>query len=1604
MNKISLEKLLIARQPELPERDYWVEVFREPFDKSAYPVRPAGRQTGWAEYGFTVDPDTVAAVEALTGRADHKLHVLLCSVLGVQLHKYLGGKAPVIGTAVYGKAGGQPFINTLLPLRVPVRPTASFLEVLRETAAVMQAGVQHQNFPVALLPALLKLEDREDGFPLFDISLVVDSIQQPEHVREVSHRLQLVFHPGPGQLRATVRYDAGRYTGEDIRAFAGHFTHLLAQAAADKHRPVRHLQLLTGPEKTFLLEGLAGPQEVWEDDTLLGGLGRMAAAYPGEPALADGTETLTYGQLDAQSNQLAHYIRSKGYPSESLVGILMERSAQAVVAMIGIMKAGCAYVPLNPALPLRRLAGLVADTRMPLLVGDKANIHLLNRLQWEEAGVRTILCLDSEHVQAEKEQFFNELMDRKLWEYVGRQATDDISGGGWRSSYTGQLLSREEMDEYGDNALRKLEPLLRKDMRVLEIGCASGITMFRIAPLVAHYHGTDLNPVIIARNQEVVEQHGWQHVTLSTLEAHEVAGLAGDGPYNLIIINSVIQSFHGHNYLRSVLRDCVDLLADGGHLFIGDVMDQERKGALVEDLEKFAAANHGKGYQTKTDFSSELFVARAFFEDLRYDIPGISRVAFSEKIHTRENELTRFRYDALLSVSKATAAHPAGERHRVQDDRRAVRAFPAVSPAAVPGPGQLAYVIHTSGSTGRPKGVMVEQGTVYNTIRAQVAIFGLRPGNRVLQFASLSFDASVMEIFMGLLSGSTLCIIPEAVKNDRDAFLRYVQEHSVTVALLPPSFLTLFEPAHLAQLPKLITGGEAALRHFVNAYSPQGTYFNAYGPTEVSICASIYALPAGQQVEHETVPIGKPLPNTRLYVLGPDRELLPPGQKGEIYAAGAGVARGYLNQPALTESRFLADPFRAGQRMYATGDLGRWLPDGTLEYLGRADDQVKVRGYRVEPGEVEKALLGLPGVREAVVVAQCDDQSENYLVAYLVSRDGTDVAALRQQLQQVLPDYMMPAYLVPLERMPLTSSGKVDKNRLPGVGEPAGADAPGQAPRTPEEAQLLAIWEEVLGRRGIGVRDNFFSIGGHSLKATRLVYHIRKTLNVELGIRAVFEHPTVEALAQFIGGRKRGAGAGIVPLPPAADYALSPAQQRTWLLQQPAPGSPACYLSVCLSLEGPLDATALAQAFEGVVARHEALRTVFREQAGGSVRQCILTPAACGFALATEDLRALPGNDEQALRRVQQEARTAFDLEKGPLLRALLLRVDEDRHVLGVTLHHLAGDGWSVQILLRDVMRLYQGRLQQRNPNLPPLPVQYKDYAAWMNGRAGDPALGEQRKYWLAQFAGEVPVLDLPADRVRSQPGQPAGDLVVRVIAGDTCRRFGQMCRQGGGTLLEGLAAALNALLYRHTGQTDLVLGTPVAGREHADLNDQVGLYVNTLALRNQFEAGNTFAELFAGVRRNTQEAYRHQAYPFDFLVNELKSGSDTLRWPLFDVMITLQDTDLLKQALEEALPAGLRITHYDRQEMPAECNLAFQFYQAGEGLVLHLAYDTRLFDRGTAEELARRLETLMDAVAVDPGQRLADLPLAVALDRVRQAFAARSTQPHVQTNSLELC
>jgi amino acid adenylation domain-containing protein len=1300
-----------------PEQaEYWAgalagapELLELPTDRP----RPAVQDTAGAVAPLVLDEELTAALKALGQKHGTTLFMTLMAGWAAVLARLSGQDDLVIGTPTANRGRTEIegligfFVNTLA-LRVDLSGEPTVAELLERVKARSLQAQAHQDIPFEQVVEVVKPTRSTAHTPLFQVMFVwqnaprerlaLDGLQGSLDTAEHSTSkfdLTLTLQESEGRIVGGLEYATALFEAETMERWLGYLRRALREMAAGADRRVDRLPLLSAAERVRVVEEWNATDADFPREACIHELFEARAlSAPHAVAVECEDEQLTYAQLNARANRLAHYLRGRGVGPDARVGICVERSAQMVVGLLATLKAGGAYLPLDPGYPADRLRYMVEDARPALLLTQ--------------------------------------------------------------------------------------------------------------APLAGLFAGTGVPVVDVA---------------------------------------------------------CADAWAGQ------------------------PSANPARG--------------------------------------------------------ELTSSH-------------------------------LAYVIYTSGSTGLPKGVMIEHRSLVNHTLWQAAAFGINEDDSVLQRTSISFDASVWELWTTLSVGARMVLLPPDAARDPGAMGRVIARSGVTVAQFVPTLLqaVLRAMPRGAKLPcrYAFCGGEPLTAALVAEARRAGVreVVNLYGPTEATIESTSHVC-----VDDGLAPsIGRPVTNARVYVLDAAGEPVPAGVAGEMYIGGAGVARGYLDRPELTAERFVRDPFHGG-RMYRTGDLARWRADGTLEFLGRNDHQVKVRGYRIELGEIESRLAAHASVREAVVSAR-GPAGDKRLVAYYTGGEA-GVESLRGWLLETLPEYMVPAAYVRMDVLPLTPSGKVDRKALPAPEGDAFATRGYEAPVGETEEALAAVWAELLGAERVGRHDHFFELGGHSLLAVQVISRVRQVLGAETSLGDLFARPV---LADFARGLETAARAGVPAIVPAertGPLPLSFAQQRLWFLEQLGGSGAAYRVAGGLRLRGRLDRAALGRALDRIVERHESLRTVFAEVDGEPV-QVIAPVAGCSFRL-----RDLGTHAEAELERLASEETNApFDLEYGPLIRGSLVRLGDDDHVLLLAMHHIVSDGWSIGVLTRELSALYAAFARGEGDPLAPLPVQYADYAAWQRARVDGEVLRAQADFWKDALAGAPELLELPADRPRPAVRDHAGATLGLELDEELTAALKALGQRQGTTLYMTVLAGWATVLARLSGQHDVVIGSPTANRGQAEIEGLIGFFVNTLALRLDLSGTPTVAELLARVKERALEAQAHQDIPFEQVVERVQPARSLSHTPLFQVMFAWQNAS---QGLV-ALP-GLEVESLGNAGRgTAKFDLTLSMAESEGRIVGGVEFATALFDAATVERYLGYLRRVLAAMAADEHQAVDRLPLLPESER----------------------
>jgi amino acid adenylation domain-containing protein len=1307
-NRDRSSEIALAASQYGKEKKYWLDKLSGEIVKSSFPY--SFKKTSKNGYKidaltFKLPAELAAKLMEISSNMDNRLHIVLVTGVVILLKKYTGNNDIVVGTSIYKQDVEGDFINTVLALRNRLNGDTTFKELLlKEVRPTITGANENQNYPIETLLYQLNMTDNRDGFPLFDVAVLLENIHEKAYLRDTKPNVLFSFLRNDKSIECRLEYNASLYDKKTIERLTGHFMMLMGNAVSNLDINISDIDILPDEEKRqqivdFNNTSVDYPKTKTVDQLFT----EMAKQVPGKIAVHCEGDSLTYFQLDEKTTKLAAYLRSREVGPEEPVGIMAEHSTEMIAGVLGILKAGAAYMPINPDYP------------------------------------------------------------------------------------------------------------------------------------------------------------------------------------------------------------------------------EERKKYLLKD-------GNAKILLTNIEVSNDLPV-----EVIRLTDPGI------------------YKYDSV-----------------VENDNHA---------------GNLAYIMYTSGSTGQPKGIMVEHRNVIRLVK-NTNYIQFQEDDRILQTGALEFDASTFEIWGALLNGLELHLVKKDTVLVADKLKDIIRTDKITTMWLTSPLFNQISDADIeifSGIRNLIVGGDVLSPVHINRVKnrfPGLNVINGYGPTENTTFSITHLIDTDYE---DNIPIGKPIANSTAYIVDKDNRLLPLGAPGELYVGGDGIARGYLNNPDLTVEKFIGmeEVLNAGKwpplpaalnaqqsSLYRTGDLARWLPDRTIEFLGRYDQQVKIRGYRIEPGEIETRLLKLEGISDAVVIVLEGGDGEKHLCAYVVSDEEIDGPELRNALAETLPDYMIPSYFVRLERIPLTLNGKVDRKRLP---QPEiNADENYAAPRNDVDEKLIEIWADLLGleKNKLGIDTNFFEIGGHSLKATLLITKIHKSFDVKVPLGEIFRCPTIRELADCMKELEEDIFQLLKVVEAREYYELSPAQKRLFIAEQMGKTSSLYSLPMNFILEGELELRRLENAFAGLINRHESLRTSFRLVEDKPVQKI-----HSQVEFAVQHYEAGKNSGEAAVDAIMQQFLQPFDLSHAPLLRVGLIKVTEMRHILMVDIHHIVTDGTSMEIMIDEFDALYRGE------TLPDLRLQYKDYSNWQNRLLLSDEIRKQEEYWLKQFSGHIPRLNLPTDGERSGQDNAAGDSLSFEISRQDSEALNALALAEGVTLYMLILAVYNVFLAKLCQQEDILVGTPVAGRRHADLELVFGMFINTLCLRNFPKGDSTFRQFLADVKQRTLEGFENQDYQFEDLVEKLAIERVPGQNPLFNVSFSFHNEVRSDRSSNIEL-TSLTLVPYESDTATSYFDLTLRGIEIDKKLYFTFQYDNRLFEKESLGIYATYFQKVVSCVLENPARKIHDMNIITQLHK----------------------
>jgi amino acid adenylation domain-containing protein len=1347
-------------------------------------------------------------------------------------------------------------------------------------------------------------------------------------------------------------------------------------------------------------------------------------------------QTLTYDRCQARMNRMRRFITAKELFKEKdresphpQAAVILDNPLHLMAILPVLKSLHISYIVITPPLNQGKKRELTDSLSISTIFSESRFLDEMDQLFWETRTLKNYIIVDHYDYKASKKE--SDL--REVWDAAAGGSTEAVNDYRWNSIYTGEPFSLEEMNQYTANVRVKLKPYLTGETRVLEVGCGHGLVLFEIAPRVGYYYATDLTPVIIEKNRARVQREGLRHVELKALAASQIDTLEVR-EFDIFICSSVIHFFPNTLFLEEVIKGAIHLLKDEGIIYLDDMLDLRRKPDFIAAKLQYRQ-NHPGSRVWQGDEDTDLYVDIDFFRYLQDQYPEIIHWEYSRKLGTIENELTRYRFDVMIKIDKKKANKdtdnplPAMTTGKGRYTARDIEMQPAVpfpganiprtdidmkdapAPAGdvlagsciqryskenllpVNKPLDLSYVIYTSGTTGTPKGVMIHHQGMLNHIEAKINDLAITANDVIAQTASACFDISVWQFLAGLLTGASTLIIDKESILDPDMLLGIIQKANVTIWESVPSLMTAFlhlvaykneKEKRLNQLRWMILTGEALGTHLVKEW--YGYYslikvLNAYGPTEASDDVTHYVVQGipSANLARVNVPIGKPIQNTHIYILDRNLTLCPIGVRGEICAAGMGIGRGYWKDPDKTRGSFIPNPYadEIGDPdfavLYKTGDIGYFTEDGNIQCLGRLDHQVKIRGNRIEPAEIENRLVNHAEITEAAVMvrttfkpgdpleaSQSSEDGNKYLCAYFVAKPGSLVSAaeLREYLAGELPGYMVPTYFVRLERLPLTPNGKIDWKALPTPGLTAGEEY--IAPRNELEEKLVKIWAEVLNleKEKISIDTNFFQVGGHSLRATIMLAKIHKELNMKITLAEIFKGPTIRYLSFNLKESLEEAFISIEPVEKKEFYTTTAAQKRLYFIHRMFPENVNYNIYSFFLIEGKPGKEKIEKIFQRLIQRHEAFRTALK-LVDNRVVQFIYDRVDFPVEYSRADASQIDAIIQRFIR--------PFDLSRAPFLRVGLVDIGENKDLFMIDMHHIISDLVSSRILVDEFLILLWEK------ELLPLRLQYKDFAAWETRFFESQTYKKQKQYWLDSFSGRLPSLDLPTDYPRPDRTDFKGKTITLKLPDELFPGIKDLMSGYETTPYMTLLAFFMILLGKYTGQTDIVIGSPSAGRPHAHLEHIIGFFVNMLPIRFSIEPTSYFAEFLEGIRLHVIRAFENQAFQFDELIRTLGIKREEGRNPLYDAVFAV----LAGEADQEEDNSGIRFENLYYEDETTQSDLRLGVHVTERSFSLDFTYAVQLFKPETAEQMINSFLEIIKQVLANPQIKIENIRIA---------------------------
>ena len=1494
--------LSVRNQQE--DRLFWSNYLKESIESTELPMikKPNASNYKLDKVTLSLSKEKTGRLYSLAKQNQVTLSTVFQSLWALLLNKICNKETVIVGIVVSGRPPHLEeienvvglFVNTV-PLKVNFLNIKTFRDVMIKIQDDINNIKQHENASIAEIKEFLSIDE-----PLFDHIIAFEnypfdekllspslrdktgfSISDIEDYEQTNYNFDIIIVPGE-ELKINFKFNGAFYSKEDIESLSTSLDYIIDQILESEKINLSNIQLINDAKSE--ISSFNNTEAVFPSDTTIVDLfNNICATIPNEKALLSNEEVITYSDLDRESNKIANFLlHNLKIQNGEKVGVLIERSSEMMSAIWGILKSGATYVPLDVMSPEKRMEYIIETANVRIVLSVKKHLRLLNRLLWNKNPLEKYICLDSEHVNAEVEEEGNGLMDENLWNNVAKSYEDDIQKGGWQNSYNGEPFSVKEMEEYSQNIFNKLAPYLERSPKILEIGCASGLTTHKISSYSSRYVATDLSTEIIDYH---INSNKNNSILFEALPAHEIDKYKNED-FDLVIMNSVVHCFNGHNYFKNVIKKSISCLAEKGHIFVGDVLNFDLKNSFLQDLINYNANNKNKNIRTKLDWSNELFLSPAFFENLKNEIPEIKNISITNKEYTIDNELTNYRFDVVIEIDKNNIESK--EYVRNQFDKGNINSASDEQPIVHIDPTSLAYIIFTSGTTGKPKGVMIEHQSLVNRLNWMQKLYSISHGDVLIQKTPITFDVSIWELFWGSLNKSALCLLGHGDEKDPEKIISAIKQYRVSVIHFVPSmlqpFLDYIESNNLTEsiksLKYCICSGEAlplfTAKKFIKLIGNRTLLVNLYGPTEATVDVTYYNCNDIDTLS--TVPIGKPVENTKIHILNKYLNELPIGFPGDVYIEGIQLARGYINDKIQTNDSFL---LKDNHRLYKTGDIGRWLKDGNIEYIGRCDNQVKIRGFRIELSDIEYQIFQLMGISNATVIARENDD-EKFLCAYYTG--NVEPKELKEHLYKSLPEYMVPPFIIKMENLPFTNNGKLDRKRLP---DPLVRKSHlTETPQNEIEEKLHAIWLNIIKASSLSTTDNFFDLGGNSIKIIQIISEIQKKLNVEVNIKEFTKERTIRNLANLIMSKQDKEKHFTYPqIEPNKDdffkpFSLTEVQKAYIVGRNDEFELGGTSTHIYKDFDTQLDINRINYAINILIERHPILRTIIKEDG----TQYFIENKE--YKIEVKDIRNLSADvQKQEIERIRQEmSHHIFSLGTWPLFNIKALIVTDTLSRLFISMDVLVTDATSSSILLKELKSLYE----ERENELPEISFTFRDYMMQYDKIKTTKRYDDDRNFWLKKIKHSLPV-ELPFKNLPSEINKPKFRRLTKTISSKQYEKLKKVAGSHNITPSGFLATIYAEVIALHSNHTSILLNLTLFNRFpfHNDIYNLVGDFTSILILFLELDHNLSFWENAKNTQNVIWESMDHRHFDGVSVLRELGQKHKTAHKALAPYVFT---------------------------------------------------------------------------------------------------------------------